>query len=180
MVDGASQGPGHFNTAWVRITGPDETRVFPDDPDHTVAPTDYFHPVLFHTDNDGYAALTSAFGVPMSRAESMTFDPPAAGTQTGSASDDQVNPPLSYRWSVESVNENDLLVAVVHVLSGTDDEGTPLTYEIECPTEPPGLAGNIGTVEFEPGSAIEDLLGPGYSGRANGPDVTCEVRITRG
>lgn len=40
VVDGESQGPGHFNTAWIRVTGPEEIREFPDHPDHLVVATD--------------------------------------------------------------------------------------------------------------------------------------------
>jgi hypothetical protein len=180
VVDGESQGPGHFNTAWIRVTGPEETREFPDHPDHLVIPTDYFHPVLFQTDNDGYAELTAGFGIPMTRADTMTFDPPEPGIQTGSVTDTEIDPPLAYRWSVDNVVENDQPVAVVHVLLGEDDEGAALTYDIACPTEPPSFFGNIGTLEIEPGSAFEDLLGSGFSGVANGPDINCDVQITRG
>jgi len=180
VVDGEPQGPGHFSTAWIRVTGPEETRTFPEHPDQLVIPTDYFHPVLFQTDNDGYAELLAAFGVPMTRADSMTFDPPTPGMQTGSATDTEMDPPLAYRWSVDNVNRGDQPVTVVHVLLGADDAGAPLTYEIVCPTEPPGFQGNIGTLEIEPGSGFEDLLGSGFSGVANGPDINCDVQITRG
>lgn len=176
-MDGASQGPAHFNTSWIRVTGPEETREFPG---QLVVATDYFHPLFFHTDNDGFAELTATFGMPMTRASSMTFGPPGPGVQTGSATDDGRDPPLAYAWSTDNVLVNEVPVVVVHVLHGVDDRGEPLSYDIECPIEAPFFAPTLGSVEFEPGSELEDLFGTGFEARAGSLDLNCAVELTRG
>lgn len=179
VVDGDAHGAAHFATAWIRITGPDETRTFPGGV-ATMAPTDYFHPVLFHTDNDRFAADMAHFGMPMTRADEMTFGPAAPGLQTGSATDTQREPPLRYRWSVDNVNRFPSTTGgIVHVLEGSDDQGRPLTYDIACLADG-GFAGNAARLAVEPGSPYEDIIGTGFSGPGNGPDLDCTITITRG
>ncbi len=179
VVDGASMGAGHFNTAWIRITGPDELRTIEGVPDASVSPTDYFHPVAFQTDNAEFAEATADFGVPMTLASSMTMDPAAPGTMTGTVEDDDPDRPLSYRYTMDNTNEIPPgTQGVVHVLQGTDDGGDDLTYDIECPVEG-GWFANPTTIEFDPGSAVEDLVGTGYSGVGPSPNLSCDVAISR-
>ena len=167
VVDGESSGPGHFNTAWVRITGPEETRTIGEEPGIAAGPTDYFHPVAFQTDNDAFADATAAFGVPMSRATSMAMDPAAPGPMAGSVQDAESGEgggALSYEWTMDNTNPiPDGTSGVVHVLEGQDDEGRTLTYDIECLVDG-GWFGNPTTITFEAGSALADLVGTGYSG----------------
>ncbi|MEZ5142229.1 MAG: hypothetical protein R2726_06870 [Acidimicrobiales bacterium] len=179
VVDGEPQGTAHFTTAWIRITGPDETRTFPGGVP-TMGPTDYFHPELFHTDNDRFAAAMARFGMPMTRADEMTFGPATPGPQTGSAADTQMEPPLRYRWSVDNVNRFPSTTGgIVHVLEGRDDEGRPLTYDIAC-LAAGGFAGNAATLEVDAGSPFADIIGTGFAGPGNGPDLDCTITITRG
>lgn len=180
VADGESQGPGHFNTAWVRTAGPAETRTLVDRPDVDLLPTDYFHPVLFQTDNAGFAEVTRSFGIPMTLADSIIFEPPGSGTQSGSATDTEIGPPLAYEWTI--VNGPPFPPGdrgVVHVLSGLDDQGEALTYDIECIVIG-GLVGNPGRVDFQPGSELEDLLGAGYDSMGAAPELSCVVDIVRG
>ena len=179
VVDGASVGPAHFYTAWVRITGPEETRTFDDPSVGLVTATDYFRPVLLQTDNAGYAEATQAFGIPMTLADELTFEDPQLGTQVVTSSDSRIDPPLSYTLTAENDRPfPDGVVGVVHVLEGVDGSGRSLTYEIECLAEG-GFRGTA-TVAVDPGSSLDALLGTGFDGPANGPGINCEVTITRG
>lgn len=180
VVDGRSTGGGHFTTAWIRITGPDEIRSFAGLPPEAVGPTDYFHPVTFQTDNADFADEVIAFGVPMTLATSITMDPAAPGPMTGSVDDADPERPLSYRWTMDNTNAiPEGPSGVTHVLSGTDDRGSTLTYDIECPIDG-GWFTNPTTIEFDPGSAVEDLVGTGYSGVGPSPNLSCDITITRG
>ena len=178
VVDGASQGPGHVSTAWVRVTGPDEVRTFDDAPDVEVSATDYFVPVLFQTDNDGFASAAEDFGVPITRA-TMAMDPPGAQTRTGSAEDDDGDPPVDYRWTASGGSPLPTGTGVAHVLEGPDGvAGGTLIYDIECPVAG-GVFGATTSIEFDPGSGLEDLIGTGYQGVGPDPDLSCQLTITR-
>lgn len=179
-VDGESVGPGRFNTAWVRIEGPDEVRSFSESPQVEVNPTDYFHPVLFQTDNAAFAEAAAAFGVPMTLADSMAMDPPGAESRSGSVTDSEVEPPLEYDWTYSGGNPlpTDPPSGVVHVLEGPDRNGEGiLDYDIECPVTGGRFAGET-NIQFESGSPLEDLVGTGYSGTGPAPELSCAVRIT--
>ncbi len=67
---------------------------------------------------------------------------------------------------------------VVHVLEGLDNDGLRLTYDIECLVDG-GWFGNPTTIAFEEGFALADLVGSGYSGVGPGPNLSCDVTITR-
>ena len=178
VTDGVSHGAGHFGTVWMRIIGPEDAVTLPPESELVAQPADSFNAPLFHTDNESFHAATTAFGIPMTLAESMTSDPPTEGTQTGEVTDLDYRPPFSYRWSVDNVNWRDASPVGVHNLFGLDDEGAPLTYYGEFLHEP-GWSGNSGTVELEPGSAFEDLLGPSIVGPANGDPVTVDMIVFR-
>ncbi len=179
VVDGTSTGPGHFNTAWVRIAGPEETRSFDDPSVGIVLPTDYFRPVLLQTDNADYARATQEFGVSMTLADEMAFDDPQLGTQVITSSDTEVDPPLNYTLTAENDSAfPEGVIGVVHVLEGTDGDGRSLTFEIECLAEG-GFRGSA-TLAVEPGASFEELIGSGFEGPASGPGINCEVTITRG
>lgn len=178
VVDGVPAGPGHFNTAWIRIEGPEETRTVEGESPVVANPTDYYVPVAFQTDNADYADATTTFGVPMSLADSITMSTAAPGLMTG-AVQDPGDPPLSYEWSMDNTNALPPATnAVVHVLEGLDDQGQPLTYDIECLVEG-GWFGNPTTITFEEGSALTDLVGTGYSGVGPSPNLSCDVTISR-
>jgi hypothetical protein len=179
VTDGVSHGPGHFGTAWIRIVGPDEAVQLPPESDLVAQPTDTFYPPLFHTDNDAFRDATVAFGMPMTLAESMTFDPPTEGTQTGAAVDLESSPLLSYRWTVDNINRNDEVEIIgLHNLMGLDDQGDSLTYYGEF-LHDPGWTGNVGTLELESGSAFEDLIGTIVTGPVNGDPVTVQMVVFR-
>ena len=178
-TDGVAHGPGHFGTLWIRIVGPEEAVTLPMESDLVAQPTDSFYPPLFHTDNEDFRAASAAFGVPMTLADSMTFDPPREGTQSGTSIDLEFSPALSYRWTVDNMNRNDEGGAVGrHVLLGLDDQGSTLTYYGEFLHEP-GWQGNVGTLELESGSAFEDLLGASVTGPVNGDPVTVDMVVFR-
>lgn len=178
VIDGTSSGPGHFNTAWVRINGPEETRTFEDHADVVVMPTDYFNPVAFQTDNTDFADATAAFGIPMTLADTMTMDPAALGPMSGSVQDTQSDPPLSYEWTMDNTNPFPPGTSgVVHVLEGLDDDGLQLNYDIECLLDS-GWFRNPTTITFEEGSALADLVGTGYSGFGFSPNPSCHVTTT--
>ena len=178
VTDGASHGPGHFGTVWIRIIGPEEAVTLPPDSDLVAQPTDSFHAPLFQTDNESFHAATNSFGIPMTLAELMTSDPPIEGAQTGEVIDLDYSPPISYRWTVDNVNWMDASPVGLHNLFGLDDQGAPLTYYGEFAHEP-GWSGNVGTVELEPGSAFEDLLGTSATGPVNGDPVTIDMTVFR-
>lgn len=179
VTDGVSHGPGHFGTAWIRIVDPDEPVQLPPESDLVAQPNDTFYPALFHTDNDAFHDATVAFGIPMTRAETMTFDPPTEGTQTGAAIDVEYSPPLSYRWTVDNINRNDEgAIMGRHLLIGPDNQGDPLTYYGEF-LHDPGWWGNVGTLELEPGSAFEDLIGTSVTGPVNGDPITVQMVVFR-
>jgi hypothetical protein len=179
VTDGVSHGPGHFGTVWIRIVGPEDAIALPPESDLVAQPTDSFHPPLFHTDNASFHAATTAFGVPMTLADSMTFDPPTPGQQTGAVTDREYQPPVDYRWSVDNVNRNDEGVGLGrHILLGHDDQGEPLTYYGEFAHEA-GWMGNLGTLQFEPGSAFEDLVGTTLTAPANGDPITVDIVVFR-
>jgi hypothetical protein len=181
-VDGKSVGPAHFSTAWVRVTGSAERRSRPGAPAMVaINETDYFHPVLLHTDNAAYAEATAAFGIPMTLADSMTFDPPEPGVQTGSAVDTEREQGLSYRWSVQNEPSVDAgpEVFVVHVLEGPDGSAGTLTYDIECLARTLAVSSGLRSVELEPGSDLEPLLGDGFTGGGSSPDVDCTIDVVR-
>lgn len=56
----------------------------------------------------------------------------------------------------------------------------PLTYDIECPIEAPFFRHNLGSVELEPGSELQDLVGSGFEARTGSLDLNCVVELTRG
>lgn len=177
-TDDVSHGPGHFGTAWLRIVGPESAVTLPPGSELVAQPTDSFSPPLFQTDNESFQAAADAFGIPMTLAETMTSDPPTEGTQTGQVIDLDHNPPVSYRWSVENVNWTDETPVGLHNLFGLDDQGVPLTYYGEF-THERGWTGNVGTVELEPGSAFEDLIGTSATGPVNGDPVTVDMIVFR-
>ena len=172
VVDGVSQGPGHFDTQWVTIIGPADQRTYPDYPDHFVLPTDYLYPVNFATDNPGYQEAASAFGVPIELA-TMQMDPLGPGTWTGSTD----GPDGSYQWSVDHVNPDGMQVYFVHVLERTEEQGS-FRYDIECPAT---LAWNAApaTLTVEPGSLVYDAFGPEIAGDGYGVELSCDVTIER-
>jgi hypothetical protein len=179
VTDGLSHGPGHFSTAWMAIVGPDEPLTLPPESDLVAVATDSYYPPLFHTDNEGFHTATAAFGIPMTLADSMTFDPTEAGIQTGAVVDNQFVPPLSYQWSVDNINRAEVsLPTGRHNLLGLDDERAPLIYYGEFLHEP-GWVGNVGTLQLGPGSAFEDLLGSEVTGPVNGDDVTVTMTAFR-
>jgi len=169
VVDGVSQGPGHFDTQWITIVGPAGQRAYPDFPDHLVLPTDYLYPVNFTTDNPGYQEAASAFGVPIELA-TMQMDPLGPGIWTGSTDG-------SYEWSVDHVNPGGMQVYFVHVLERTEESGS-FRYDIECPAT---LTWNAApaTLALEPGSAVPDAFGPEIAGDGYGVELSCDVTIVR-
>ena len=172
VVDGVSQGPGHFDTQWITIVGPADQRTYPDYPDHMVLPTDHFYPVNFATDNPGYQEAAAAFGVPIELATTR-MDPLGPGTWTGSTT----GPAGSYQWSVDNVNPGGMQVYFVHVLERTEEEGT-FRYDIECPST---LAWNASpaTLTLEAGSVVHDAFGPEITGDGYGVELSCDVTIER-
>ena len=179
VTDGLSHGPGHFTTAWIAIVGPDEPLTLPPESDLVAVATDSYYPPLFHTDNEGFHTATAAFGIPMTLADSMTFDPTEAGIQMGAAVDNDFVPPLSYQWTVDNINRTEVSLATGrHNLLGLDDEGAPLIYYGEFLHEP-GWVGNVGTLQLGPGSAFEDLLGSEVTGPVNGDDITVTMTVFR-
>lgn len=179
VTDGVSHGPGHFTTAWIAIVGSDQPPILPPESELDAVATDSYFPPLFHTDNAGFHAATAGFGIPMTLAESMTFDPSAAGLQTGAVIDREFVPALSYRWAVDNVNRTDTSVPIGrHTLLGLDRDGAELTYYGEFVHEP-GWMGNVGTLDLEQGSAFEDLLGNSLTGPANGDDITITMTVFR-
>ena len=119
----------------------------------------------------------AAFGLPMTLAESMTFDPAVQGTQSGAVVDTEFDPALSYRWTVENVDHGSIPTGY-HLLLGLDDQGAPLTYYGEFEHRP-GWVGNVGTLQLEPGSAFEDLIGPSVTGTANGDPIDVAMVVMR-
>ena len=186
VTDGESHGPGRFATAWIQVS---DTAALPDLPDLPAAseldaqPSDAYQVVLFQTDNAGFQEAAAAFGIPMTLAESMSFDPPGPGTQTGSVADGQFEPTLAYAWTVDNVIEPDIArIVAFHTLLGSDDRGEPLTYFGEFTHEyPPGArwAANLGTVTLEPGSAFSDLVGEQFTGPVNGDAVSVRMTVFR-
>ncbi len=172
VVDGVSQGPGHFDTQWITIVGPADQRTYAAYPDHFVIPTDYLYPVNFATDNPGYQEAASAFGVPIELA-TMQMDPLGPGPWTGSTE----GPDGSYQWSVDHVDPGGMQVYFVHVLERTEQEGN-FRYDIECPAI---LAWNaaLATVALESGSAVSDAFGPEIAGDGYGVELSCDVTIVR-
>ncbi len=179
LTDGLSHGPGRFTTAWMAIVGSDEPLTLPPESDLAAVPTDSYYPPLFHTDNESFHAATAAFGIPMTLAESMMFDPTEEGIQTGAAVDNQFVPPLTYQWTVDNINRTEVSVGTGrHTLLGLDDEGAQLTYYGEF-VHDPGWMGNVGTLQLGPGSAFEDLLGSAFTGPVNGDDITVTMTVFR-
>lgn len=178
VTDAESHGPGYFATAWIRIVGPEEPPTLPADTDLEPAENDYFHPVMFQTDNTGFQAAVGSFGVPITLTNETTFDPTVPGSQTGSAVDDSYDPPLSYSWSVENANERPTGTEAVHTLLGPDDAGEPLTY-FGVFQQDPGFVGNPVRVDVEPGSWFAGLLGTGYDGIGNGAALSIEMVVFR-
>ncbi len=179
MTDGTSHGAGGFATAWIGITGTGEPPTLPADAGLEPAPTDYFHPVLFQTDNEGFAAATADFGIPMSLADEMVLDPTVEGTQTASAANTDLEPPLSYGLTIENANRSDEgPPPAVHTLFGVDDEGELLTYYGTF-THQPGFLGNPATMTLEPGSAWAALLDTGFSGVGNGTEIDVSMIVFR-
>ena len=183
VTDGESHGPGRFATAWIKVA---EIAALPDLPatsELEARASDAFQVVLFQTDNAGFQEATAAFGIPMTLADSMTFDPPEPGIQTGAVTDNQFEPALAYGWTVDNVNESDHDPTVAfHTLLGSDDRGERLTYFGEFTHRfPPGArwAGNLGTVTLEPGSAFSDLVGEEFSGPVNGDAVSVRMTVFR-
>lgn len=179
VTDGKSHGPGRFNTAWIRVTGPEEPPTLPQDSDLVTGPTDYFHPALFDTDNEGFQQATAGFGIPMTLADEITFDPTAEGTQTGSTTDSEFEPPLSLRWSAENTNWADREDSdAIHTLLGPDDRGEALTY-FGVFTQGTGWQLNPGDVSVEPETAFADLLGEGFAGIAKNNDIEIDMTVFR-
>ena len=172
VTDGASQGGGHFDTQWIAISGPAEQREYPDFPDHFVLPTDYLYPISLSSDNDGYQAAVSAFGVPMESAD-LQMDPLGPGAWTGSA----IGPDGDYTWTVDNATASGMDVYFVHVLERADD-GLAYRYDIECPST---LAWGPGPASLTPaaGSELFDAFGAEIVGEGYGVELTCDVTIDR-
>jgi hypothetical protein len=64
-------------------------------------------------------------------------------------------------------------------LRGSDDRGNHLTYDIEC-VAGGGWAQNTATLSVAPGSGLEDIIGTGFTGPGNNPDLDCTVTVVRG
>ena len=177
VVDGASMGTGHFNTIWIRITGPDQLRTIEGVPDESVSPTDLLHPVAFQTDNAG-SPRRPRLRCPGDVTSSMTMDPAAPGTMTGTVEDDDPDRPLSYRYTMDNTNEIPPgTQGVVRVLQGTDDGGDDLTYDIEYPVE-----GGSSPIRPPSGSIPGRRRGPGRHRllrRRPKPEPGCDVAISR-
>lgn len=178
IVDGVDFGPGHFNTIWLRITGPEDVRMVPDATDELSAVPDHFVPLAFHSDNELFVEAVRKVGVPMELA-TIESDPPAAGTQTGSVVTTLNGDPLAYHWSVENGQEVPQHLAVVHVLHGADAGGRAMTYDIECVLDF-GWFLNPATVEFDQPGALAGLIGTGWSSNGFGPALQCHILIDRG
>ncbi len=180
VTDGESHGPGRFNTAWIRVAGPEQPPALPPGSDLVTGPTDYFHPALFDTDNEDFQRATADFGIPMTLADEIAFDPAAEGTQTGSTTDRRSDPPVDLSWSVENANWVDREDSdATHTLLGPDDQGDPLTY-VGVFTQGSGWQINPGELSIEPGTAFADLLGDGFAGMANNNDVEVDMTVVRG
>ena len=172
VVDATAMGPGHFDTQWITIVGPEEQRQYPDFPEHVALPTDYLYPVGFATDNEAMQQSVAEFGVPMEVA-TLEMDPVGPGVWTGSAS----GPDGDYDWTVDNATAGGLDVYFVHVLERVDDDMV-FRYDIECPST---LAWGPGAASLtpSPGSALYDAFGPEIIGEGYAVELTCDVTIDR-
>ena len=179
QTDGDTHGPGHFGTVWIRVVDPSTLPPLPPDSGLEADPGDTFYPVLFNTDNEGFAAATTAFGLPMSHADVIELDPPLEGTQTGSMIDTTLVPAVDLSWSVD--NQSRLTAGGQvgkHLLLGPDRHDEPLIYYGEF-LHAPGWQGNEATIAVAPGAAFEDLIGPSITSSANGDPVTVRMVVFR-
>ncbi|MCJ7781628.1 MAG: alpha/beta hydrolase [Acidimicrobiia bacterium] len=179
ITDGESHGPGYFATVFIAIDEPADPPSLPEGSGLTDEPTDYFAPVLFHTDNQSFQQASVAFGVPMTKTESTTFDPAAEGPQTGSAVDNEFANPVAYRWTVENSTwvENPPL-HVVHTFVGPSlDDETMIYHGIF--SHDAGWSTNPATLTLDPDSGLTELLGESVSGNANGTPVTITMLAFR-
>lgn len=178
LTDGHSHGSGGFATAWLRLEDEAPPSV-PVDAGIDPAGTDFYHPIMFQTDNLGFAEATADFGVPM-RLATMTFEPSAAGTQSGTVEQRWTVPPVSYRWTVDNVHTGSVPGAgAVHTLVGSTVEGIPLTYVGVFTHTSPGWLGNLAAVDVDETSLLADLVGDGYESSANGTDVSVHMSVLR-
>jgi hypothetical protein len=175
VVDGRSVGPGHMDTLWVRVPGPSEGLSLPDDPEFDGPTPDAFVPQFIQTDNAAYSDAVSAYGVPLLLADEMSADPPGTDERTGGAINAALSPPLSYEWTVTGSGSSVRSGLVNHLLRGTDVDGAPISYAIECSYT--GGGGGPATVEFEPGGPFEALLGTGWSSRGVEMQIDCRIVI---
>jgi hypothetical protein len=178
VVDGDSLGPGHMDTLWVRIVGPDEVRTRPDTPELDVAPTDYFVPQFIQTDNSAFVDAAAAFGLPVTFADELVADPTGTAERSGRAVNTTFDPRLTYMWTATDTTPIQGPGVVVHVLQTIDDEGAPLRLDIECPYGDVDLAASM-TVKFDSGGPFEPLLGTGWTGRAAELPLDCDLIIER-
>ena len=179
ITDGESHGPGYFATVFIAIDEPADPPSLPEGSGLTDEPTDYFAPVLFHTDNQSFQEANLAFGVPMTRTESTTFDPAGEGTQTGSAVDNGFASPVAYRWTVENSTwvENPPS-HVVHTFVGPSlDDETMIYHGIF--SHAAGWSANPATLTLEPDSGLAELLGESVTGNANGTPITISMLAFR-
>lgn len=175
VVDGESVGSGHMDTLWVRVPGPTEGVSLPDDPELDGPTPDAFVPQFILTDNAAYGDAVSAYGVPLLLADEVDADPPGTGERTGGATSSALSPPLSYRWTDSTSGSTGRSGAVNHLLRGTDLDGAPIRYAIECSFDE--ASGSDGAVEFESGGPFEALLATGWDGSVGEMRIDCRVVI---
>jgi predicted esterase len=179
ITDGESHGPGYFATVFIAIDEPADPPSLPEGSGLTDEPTDYFAPVLFHTDNQSFQEASIAFGVPMTKTASTTFDPAGEGPQTGSAIDNEFASPVAYRWTVDNATwvENPPS-HVVHTFVGPSlDDETMIYHGIF--SHDAGWSSNSATLTLEPDSGLTELLGESVSGNANGTPITITMLAFR-
>lgn len=175
VVDGESFGPGHMDTLWVRVPGPSEGQASPDDPELDGPSPDAFVPQFIQTDNAAYSDAVSAYGVPLLLADEIDADPPGTDERTGGATNSTLSPPLSYGWAFSGSGSTGRSGLVNHLLRGTDVDGTPIRYAIECSYE--DASGGLGSVDFEPGGPFDALLATGWNGTFFEMGIDCRIGI---
>jgi hypothetical protein len=179
QTDDRSHGPGHFATAWIKLADEAEPEL-PVGSQIDPTGTDFFAPVLFQTDNVGFAEATMDFGIPMTLA-SFEFGPTESGLQQGSVEQTWTTLAASYEWQVDNVEIGSSPNHIgVHTLVGTSNTPElPLVYVGEFVHATSGFYGNQSRVDIAPDSLLSPLLGDGFAGRGNGDAVDVDMVVMR-
>jgi len=179
QTDDRSHGPGHFATAWIKLTDEAE-RELPVGSQIDPTGTDFFAPVLFQTDNVGFAEATMDFGIPMTLA-SFEFGPTESGLQQGAVEQAWTTPAVSYVWQIDNVDIGSSPNHIgVHTLVGTSNTPElPLVYVGKFVHATSGFYGNRSRVDVAPDSLLSPLLGDGFAGRGNGDALDVDMVVMR-